>query len=73
MKETIMKTKQTYAKNADSVDIIHDDNLEFQIDDQLLFEVMLMDIRSATSSFATVKKKEMNKTGKNFSLKKLIC
>ena len=49
---------------------IHDDNLEFQIDDQLLFEVMLMDIRSATSSFATVKKKEMNKIGKNFSLKK---
>ncbi|WP_419592226.1 reverse transcriptase domain-containing protein [Thiolapillus sp.] len=57
MKETIKKTKQTYAKNADSVDIIHDDNLEFQIDDQLLFEVMLMDIRSATISYATFKKR----------------
>ena len=27
-KETIEKTKQNYAKNADSVDIFHDDNLE---------------------------------------------
>ena len=72
MKETIMKTKQTYAKNADGVDITNDDNLEFQIDDQLLFEVMLMDIRSATISYATFKK-EMNKTGKSFLLKKQSC
>ena len=53
IKETIKKTKQNYAKNADGVDMIHDDNFEFQIDDQLLFEVMLMDIRSATISYAT--------------------
>ena len=63
------KTKQNYAKHADSVDIIHDDNREFQIDDQLLFEVMLMDIRSATISYATLKK-EMSRAGKNFLLKK---
>ena len=57
--ETTMKTKQNYAhkNNADNVDIIHDDNLEFQIEDQLLFEVMLMDIRSAIISFATFKKR----------------
>ena len=54
--------------------IVHDDNTEFQIDDQILFEVMLMDIRSVTISYATLKKrkkkkknkkKETNKTGKN--------
>ena len=37
--------------------IVHDDNTEFQIDDQLLFEVMLMDIRSVTISYATFKKR----------------
>ena len=37
--------------------IVHDDNNEFQTDDQLLFEVMLMDIRSVTISYATFKKR----------------
>ena len=37
--------------------IVHDDNTEFQTDDQLLFEVMLMDIRSVTISYATFKKR----------------
>ena len=37
--------------------IVHDDNTEFQIFDQLLFEVMLMNIRSVTISYATFKKR----------------
>ena len=37
--------------------IVHDDNIEFQTDDQLLFEVMLMDIRRVTISYATFKKR----------------
>ena len=37
--------------------IVHDDNIEFQIDDQRLFEVMLMEIRSVTISYATFKKR----------------
>ena len=37
--------------------VVHDDNIEFQIDDQLLFEFMLMDIRSVTISYAAFKKR----------------
>ena len=39
IKESIKETKLKYAKNIDSLGIVHDDNIEFQIDDQLLFEV----------------------------------
>ena len=69
IKESIKETKLKYAKNVDNLGIVLDDNTEFQIDDQLLFEVMLMDIRSVTISYATSKKekekKETNTTGKN--------
>ena len=60
----IKETKLKYAKNGDSLGIVHDDNIEFQIDDQLLFEVMLMDIRSVTISYATFKKKKRTKQGR---------
>ena len=53
IKESIKETKLKYAKNVDSLGIVHDDNIEFQIDDQRLFEVMLMEIRSVTISYAT--------------------
>ena len=53
----IKETKLKYAKNEDSLGIVHDDNTEFQIDDQLLFEVILMQIRSVTISYATFKKR----------------
>ena len=56
IKESIKETKLKYAKNEDSLVIVQDDNTEFQIDDQLLFEVMLMEIRRATISYATFKK-----------------
>ena len=64
IKESIKETKLIYAKNEDSLGIFHDDNTEFQIDDQLLFEVMLMESRSVTISYATLNK-ETTKTGKN--------
>ena len=57
IKESIKETKLKYAKNVDSLGVVHDDNIEFQIDDQLLFEFMLMDIRSVTISYATFKKR----------------
>ena len=53
IKESIKETKLIYAKNEDSLGIVHDHNTEFQIDDQLLFEVMLMEIRRVTISYAT--------------------
>ena len=40
--------------------IVHDDNIEFQIDDQLLSEVMLMNIWNVAISYATLKKKKTN-------------
>ena len=46
------------------VSIVHDDNIEFQIDDQLLFEFMLMEIRSVTISYATSKKRHEKKQGR---------
>ena len=41
--------------------IVHDDNTEFQIDDQLLFEFMLMGIKNLTISYATFNKSEQNR------------
>ena len=58
------KTKLKYDKNVDSLGIVHDDNTEFRIFDQLLFEVMLMDIRSVTISYSTFKKKKKKKKKK---------
>ena len=59
----IKETKLKYAKNLDSLGIVHD-NTEFQIDDQQLFEVMLMDIRSVTISYGTLKKRKRKKRKK---------
>jgi len=39
--------KLKYSKIVDSMDRVHDDKLKFQNDDNLLFEIMFMDIRSA--------------------------
>ena len=55
IKESIKKTKLKYAKNLDILVIVHDDNIEFQIDDQLLSEVMLMNV---AISYATLKKED---------------
>ena len=52
--------------------IVHDDNTEFQIDDQLLFEVMLMDIRSVTISYATFKKEKKKKRNEHNREESLI-
>ena len=57
IKESMNETKLKYDKNVDSLGMVHDDNTEFQIFDQLLFEVMLMNIRSVTISYATFKKR----------------
>ena len=64
IKESIKETKLKYAKNEDSLDIVHDDNIKFQTDDQLLFEFMLMEIRSVTISYATSKKNKRTKQGR---------
>ena len=66
IKESIKETKLIYAKNEDSLGIVHDDNTEFQIDDQLLFEVMLMEIRKLKQfhkqDLKKKKKKKMKRT-----------
>ena len=62
MKEIKLK----YAKNVDSVGRVHDDKLRFQIDDNLLFEVMFIDIRSAKIHMQHLKKKR-TKQGRIFN------
>ena len=44
IKESIKETKLKYAKNVDTLGVVHDNKTEFQIDDQLLSEVMSMNI-----------------------------
>ena len=67
VKETILNVKKQYAATPYNQDDIHNiDNytLQLTINDQLFFEMVLLEIRSATISFATNKKREENKTKK---------
>ena len=64
IKESIKETKLKYTKNVDTLGIVHDDNTGFQIDDQLLSEVMSMNIWNVAISYATLTTTTTNKTNK---------
>ena len=67
IKQLILDIKKQYAVpvcNLDNIEHIPDELIEFQMNDQLFFEVLLMEIRGKTISYATYKKKEEAKTEK---------
>ena len=65
IKRTISDVKKQYAVpvyNFDSIDDIPNETIQFQISDQLFFEMLLLEIRGKTISYASYKKKsEMEK------------
>ena len=65
IKQLILDVKKQYAVpvyNLENTEYIKDELNEFQINDQLLFEVLLMETRGKTICSATYKKKEEAKT-----------
>lgn len=63
IKTLIYDVKKQYAVpvyNMDNLNNISNDSLFFQIDDQLFFETVLLEIRGKTISYATHKKKKLN-------------
>ena len=68
VKNVIKKTKQQYSALTymqDNIDNIKNEDLHLTINDQLFFEVLLMEIRGKTISYSTFKKKEENIREKN--------
>ena len=64
-KQFILDVKKQYAVpvyNLDNIENIPDELIEFQMNNQLFFEVLLMEIRGKTISYVTHKKKEEAKT-----------
>ena len=60
IKDVIKETKLQYgtsAYNVDNIEGINNDSLQLTINDQLFFEVLLMEIRGKTISYSTFKKK----------------
>ena len=70
IKNVILQTKKQYmttTSSPENINVEDEDNIEFSINPQLLFEMILLEIRSKSISFATaVKKKE------NIEMKSLI-
>ena len=67
IKQLIIDVKKQYAvsvSNLGNIEHIPDERIKFQINDQLFFEVLLMEIQCKTISYATYKKKEEAKTEK---------
>ena len=74
-KQFILDVKKQYAVpvyNLDNIENIPDELIEFQMNNQLFFEVLLMEIRGKTISYATYKKKEEAKTEKRTRRENLI-
>ena len=75
IKQLILNIKKQYAVpvyNLENTEYIKDELNEFQINDQLLFEVLLMETRGKTICSATYKKKEEAKTEKRTRRENLI-
>ena len=61
IKKLILRIKKQYALhvyNINNFDRILDEEIQFQISDQLFFETLLMEIRGKTISYASFKKKQ---------------
>ena len=64
MKQVILDLKKQYAVpvyDKENTHLIRDEDLTLMIDDQLFFEMILLEIRGKCISHATYKKKEMAK------------
>ena len=61
MKKVIQETKSQYAKPNQNLGQENNKNISFDINDQLFFEVLLMNIRGKTISFSSYKKKQTDK------------
>ena len=64
MKQVILDLKKQYAApvyDKENIHLICDEDLTLMIDDQLFFEMILLEIRGKYISHATYKKKEMAK------------
>ena len=63
IKDVIKETKLQYGAsiyNVDNIEGINNDSLQLTINDQLFFEVLLMEIRGKTISYSSFKKKKEN-------------
>ena len=69
VKEVIFNVVQQYAAKGRPVDSdnISQADIKFSINDQLFIEVLLMEIRGKTISYASFKKKETNKFEDNLN------
>ena len=68
MKQLILDVKKQYAVpvyNLDNIDYIPDELIEFQINDQLFFEVLLMEIRRKKHLMPHIKRKKRQRQKKN--------
>ena len=61
IKKTIQETKQQYADPNQNLDKENNKNIAQVINEQLFFEVMLMNIRGKTISYSSFKKKQIDK------------
>ena len=63
IKNVIIQIKNQYSvtnSNLENIDVEGDENIQFSINPQLFFEVLLLEIRSKSISFATAVKKKEN-------------
>ena len=70
VKETILSVKKQYSAlvyDSNNIHNVDNENLQLLIDDQLFFEVLLMEIRGKTISYASYKKKERNRYEKRLT------
>ena len=65
VKKVIEEVKNQYAENDQPSEEISNKDIKFSINDQLFLEVLLMEIRGKTISYATYKKKKIDKTEQN--------
>ena len=69
--DTILEIKKQYAVpiyNTENIKNINDEELQFTINDQLFFEVLLLEIRGKTIAYASYKKKQNEKEEKELQL-----
>ena len=68
MKQSILNVKKQYAVlvyNFENIENIPDESIAFTINDQLFFEMILLEIRGKTIAYSTNKKKEDSKLEKD--------
>ena len=58
-----------FDKNQKPKKILEDEDIQFTITDKLLLEMLLLELRQTTIQFASKKRKEENKPGKNSHLR----